>query len=274
MPPIEQVGIGVQTKFLVERELKTLYRDKITFVVKISSSTVFGLLFGMIFYQIGNNSYEDYAEVMGSLGAIANLLIGLMFGVGGTSLREFPIDRPIFLREYSTNHYSILPYFFAKFTKECFEVFVQVAMQLVIAFFLMGFQMNFFPFFILSFVLAITSNGIGILVGSIAEDPNVAQELFPALVVPQLLFSGFFIQSSLIPVFIRWAQYLCTLTYAIRLSSLFEFGDCDTFACENLLTNNGVDEMPAYVYWIILITIGTVFRVFALIVLKGKATFK
>merc|ERR1712157_674561 len=117
---------------------------------------------------------------------------------------------------------------------------VQVAMQLVVAFFLMGFQMNFFSFFVLSFVLAVTSNGIGIMVGSIAEDPNVAQEFFPALVVPQLLFSGFFIQSSLIPAFIRWAQYLCTLTYAIRLATLFEFEDCETAACEILLANNGV----------------------------------
>merc|ERR1719263_1835471 len=152
---------------------------------------------------------------MASFGAIANLLISTMFGVAQSSLMEFPKDRPVFLREYSTNHYGVIPYFLAKFTADCFKVFFQVLAQLLAAFFLMGFQMNFFLFLALNFTLAIASTSIGIFIGSSVEDPNVAQELMPALIVPQLLFAGFFIPSNMIPEFLRWAQYLCSLTYAI-----------------------------------------------------------
>ncbi|OEU13882.1 ABC2_membrane-domain-containing protein [Fragilariopsis cylindrus CCMP1102] len=208
-----------------------------------------------------------------SFGAIANLLISTMFGVAQSSLTEFPKDRPVFLREYSTNHYSVLPYFLAKFSIECFTILCQVLVQQLAAFFLMGFQMNFFLFLMINFLLAIASTSIGIFIGSCVEDPGVAAELMPALIVPQLLFSGFFIPTAYIPSFLRWAQYACSLTYAIRLASLYEFGDCPTSACQTLLENNGVYELPSYWYWIILFCIAAIFRLTSMVILKRKATF-
>ena len=196
-----------------------------------------------------------------------------MFGVAQSSLMEFPKDRPVFLREYSTNHYSVIPYFLAKFTLECFTVLIQVLVQLIAAYFLMGFRMNFFYFLALNFMLALASTSIGLFIGSCVEDAAVAAELMPALIVPQLLFSGFFIQVNMIPEFLRWAQYLCSLTYAIRLASLFEFGDCETSSCQDLLNNNGIYQLESYWYWIILFAIAAIFRITSMIILKSKATF-
>mmetsp|Transcript_17817 Transcript_17817/g.49335 ORF Transcript_17817/g.49335 Transcript_17817/m.49335 type:complete len:637 (-) Transcript_17817:430-2340(-) len=266
-------GFFTQTRLLFDREIKKLVRDKMSFVVRIGSTTVFGLLFGTIFYAVGDASYLQYPEVMASFGAIANLLISTMFGVAQSSLMEFPQDRPVFLREYSTNHYSVLPYFLAKFTLECFTVFLQVVVQLVAAFFLMGFQMNFFHFLGLNFVLALASTSIGLFVGSCVEDPSVAAELMPALIVPQLLFSGFFIQINLIPEYLQWAQYVCSLTYAIRLAALYEFGECETPVCKDLLENNGVYELESYWYWIILVAIAGICRVASMALLRNKASF-
>ena len=33
--------------------------------------------------------------------------------------------------------------------------------------------------------------------------------------MPQLLFAGFFIQAEQIPIWLRWAQYLCALKYGL-----------------------------------------------------------
>jgi ABC-type multidrug transport system ATPase subunit len=272
-PSVEHVGLAIQTRLLFDREIKKLYRDKFSFVVRVGSTTVFGLLFGLIFLNIGRAYYVVYPEVMASFGAIANLLISTMFGVAQSSLTEFPKDRPVFLREYSTNHYSVLPYFLAKFSIECFTILCQVLVQQIAAFFLMGFQMNFFLFLMINFLLAIASTSIGIFIGSCVEDPGVAAELMPALIVPQLLFSGFFIPTQYIPSFLRWAQYTCSLTYAIRLASLYEFGDCPTSSCQSLLENNGVHELPSYWYWIILFLIAATFRITSMVILKRKASF-
>lgn len=188
---------------------------------------------------------------MASFGAQSNILIGTMFGVAQSSLMEFPKDRPVFLREYSTDHYSVLPYFLSKFSLECITAFIQVLSQMIASFFLMGFKANFFKFLSMNFLLAIASSSIGLFLGSCIEDPTVAAELMPALLVPQFLFSGVFIQVNLIPKFLR-----CSLTYATRAVSLFEFGDCDTFW-----------------YTIILCAIAIVFRGTSMFILKKKASF-
>mmetsp|Transcript_38595 Transcript_38595/g.80883 ORF Transcript_38595/g.80883 Transcript_38595/m.80883 type:complete len:593 (+) Transcript_38595:216-1994(+) len=124
--PKDHVGFAVQTRLLFDREVKNLVRDKFATIIRIVSNTSFGLLFGLIFLGVGKSDYVEYPEVMASFGAIANLLISTMFGVAQSSLMEFPKDRPVFLREYSTNHYSVLPYFLAKFSLECVTVMTQV----------------------------------------------------------------------------------------------------------------------------------------------------
>jgi len=271
---IEHVGYVTQTRLLFDREFKKLLRDKFSFLVRVGSTAAFGLLFGLIFLQVGQSDYLEYPEVFASFGAIAQLLISTMFAVAQSSLMEFPQDRPVFLREYSTNHYSVIPYFVAKFTLECVTILITVLVQLLAAFFLMGFRMNFFYFVGLNFMLAVASTSLGICIGSCVEDPKVAAELMPALIVPQLLFSGFFIQIELIPGFLRWCQYLCSLTYAVRLASIYEFGDCETESCESLLKNNEVEQLDAFWYWIILIGFAAMFRVTSMVVLMNKASFK
>ena len=59
--PTEHVGIPIQTRLLFDRELKKLTRDKLAFVIKVASNTVFGLLFGLIFLSVGRSvSYLQY----------------------------------------------------------------------------------------------------------------------------------------------------------------------------------------------------------------------
>jgi hypothetical protein len=63
-PSVEHVGIAIQTRLLFDREIKKLCRDKFSFVVRVGSTTVFGLLFGLIFLNIGRAYYVVYPEVM------------------------------------------------------------------------------------------------------------------------------------------------------------------------------------------------------------------
>lgn len=106
----------------------------------------------------------------------------------------------------------------------------------------------------------------------------MATEFLPLLFVPQLLFAGFFVQSELIPPWLRWAQYLCSLTYGVRLALLVEFGDCandqsiSPNLCYNLLEANQVDEDQKPLYWGVLWGLFVVFRLGGLALLRKKAT--
>jgi len=272
--PIQRVGWPTEIFLLFGREMKRLRRDRLALLVRVGSTGFFGLFYGLIYLNIGKTDLSDALNLQAEFGAIANLLISTMFGVAQSSLLDFPKDRPVFLREYSTNHYSVVPYFLSRLSIECTVTFCQTLVQLLAAYFLMSLRMRFVVFLAINFVLAIASTSIGIVIGSIVEDPSVAAELMPVLIVPQLLFSGFFISIDLIPSFLRWAQYLCSFTYAIRLSSYYEFGDCEYDTCLDLLYRNGVFELDTVWYWVILLSITIVFRITGMVFLRSKASFK
>jgi hypothetical protein len=145
---------------------------------------------------------------------------------------------------------------------------------MLIAYFLIKFQASFFLLWIIIYTLAMASTALAVLLGCSVEDPKLGQELLPLLFVPQMLFAGFFVTPKLIPVWLRWAQYLCTLTYSVRLALVAEFESCavTTPACATLLDDVGANPDDTYWYWIVLVALFVVFRVGALLTLRKKAT--
>lgn len=125
--------------------------------------------------------------------------------------------------------------------------------------------------------LAMASTALAVLLGCSVEDPKLAQEMLPILFVPQMLFAGFFVRPELIPTWLRWPRYLCTLTYSIRILLVAEFENCSTDEnaleqCNGLLEGVDADPDETWWNWLILISLFLVFRVGALFVLRSKAT--
>uniref|UniRef100_A0A7S1Y021 ABC-2 type transporter transmembrane domain-containing protein n=1 Tax=Phaeomonas parva TaxID=124430 RepID=A0A7S1Y021_9STRA len=99
------------------------------------------------------------------------------------------------------------------------------------------------------------------------------ENLHPSTHPPTLnaLNPRFFIRTEQIPVWLRWAQYLCALKYTMNILVVIEFGDCEHEGCENLLESNDVDEDHVWIYVLVLLALFSFFRLFALWVLVGKA---
>jgi ABC-type multidrug transport system permease subunit len=199
-----------------------------------------------------------------------------MFGTAQPALLAFPEERPVFLREYSTNHYSVVSYFLARFSMEAVVTALQILVQCVITYFLISFKSNFGIFYLAIYALAMSSTALAVLLGCAVEDPKLGQEMLPILFVPQMLFAGFFVIPELIPAWLRWARYLCSLTYAIRIVLVEEFGHgCGSEKademCENLLVAIEADEDETWWNWLALVGLFLMFRLFALYVLQQKA---
>jgi ABC-type multidrug transport system permease subunit len=197
-----------------------------------------------------------------------------MFLTAQPALLAFPEERPVFLREYSTNHYSVLSYFLARLTMEASITALQVLLLCVIDYFLINFNSGFGIFFITIYALAMSSTALAVLLGCAIEDPKLGQEMLPILFVPQMLFAGFFVVPELIPVWLRWARYLCSMTYAIRILLVEEFGDgCGEGQadCDRTIELVGADPDETWWNWVALIMLFVVCRLAALIVLRKKA---
>jgi hypothetical protein len=92
------------------------------------------------------------------------------FARSRAALLEFPAERPIFLREYTTGTYRIGPYVLAKVGIELCLLLAQTLVQYVIVYFMVGFQGNFILMVLVNWALGLTSNGVGILIGSAVDD--------------------------------------------------------------------------------------------------------
>ena len=196
-----------------------------------------------------------------------------MFATALPTLIMFPDERPVFLREYSTNHYNVLSYFLSRLGLEAFLTAVQILLVSILTYFMIDFQLAFGWHFIILYSLAMTSTALAMVLGSTVEDPKLAVEMLPICLVPQILLSGFFIATELIPVWLRWLTYLMPFNYAVKIYLEQEFADCarTNFACQHLLNSLSIDADDVWWYWLALLGLFVVLRSSAFILLRRKA---
>jgi ABC-type multidrug transport system permease subunit len=144
----------------------------------------------------------------------------------------------------------------------------------LVTFWLIGFKAFFPMLWAAAYGLAMGSTALAVLLGCSVEDPKLAQELVPLLFVPQMLFAGFFVTPSLIPIWLRWARYLCALTYAVRIALVAEFKDCAKTqpGCAKVLSDVDADPDETWWNWLLLVLLFAVFRLGALFILRKKAS--
>lgn len=273
---ISQPGDCTQIQLLFEREFKNIFRATHALKARTGMTVMISLLIGCIFFQVAKTDFSDFINVQSTFGALLMSLIANIFSTAIPSLIVFPEERPVFLREYSTNHYSVFSYFASKLTIELAVSGVQVCVSSMLTYLLVGFTANFGIFWAGLYLMACASTALGVLVGSLVENPAMAIEFLPAVFMPQILFAGFFVPPELIPVWLSWIRYICPLTYGVRIVLAAEFdGRCDdiddTNYCEQVLENVEVDADDTWWYFLVLLSLFCFFRLLALFCLKRKA---
>ena len=260
------------------REFTSIRRDTTALIARFGITIFLNLIFGLIFFRAGAGNNSVNAEFQAHFGAISLVTISSMFGSAQPVLLSFPSARPVFLREYSTGTYSAVAYFLSKTALELPLTFATTLVGFLLTYFLINMQGNFGILVAANFGLAAASCSVAVFLGCVVNDVKDATELSTLLFVPQLLFSGFFINTSLIPAFLRWAQYLCSLKYALDLVLSTEFNpsltSCQGLAannCATVLSNNDIDPYMWWFYTIMLLVLFTVFRLFGAAALVKRA---
>ncbi|EKX32917.1 hypothetical protein GUITHDRAFT_158946 [Guillardia theta CCMP2712] len=253
---IQRQQAGWLTQFIVlgKREVQSVLRDKGT---------------------LGRGTIGNGTDIASHFGALANLAISGMFGASQPVILLFPSERPRFVREYATGTYSAVPYFWSKLCTEIPLTFSTSIITFLIAYWIEAFHGSFILHVIAHWLIGVAASSTALFAGCWASNVQVAMQAAPAIFVPQILFAGFFIKIQQIPVWIRWAQYLCSLKFGINLFLLNEFQNgCRDFqrpACAQLLESNDIKPDLWWAYGLILVGIFFFFRFAALIVLTKKA---
>lgn len=277
IPDDKKVSIMTELHYLLQREFRDIKRNPLMTVINVTITSILAVIFGLMFWDIGRKDRSEFVVVQAVLGALVNLMISTLFGQSNTAITTFARDRPLFLREYSTDHYNIVPYFLSKLGSEAFNAFVAVFAQALVVFWMMGFTMGFGHFLAVTYAMSMVSTAVCVMLGAFFAEPENATALFTIVVVPQLYFSGVFISIDLLPDVVQWAQYVCSLTYASRLALAYELQNCEPgLAEENCLATlerNNVSVDNIWWYWLALLGLFLGFRLIAMVVLRSKANY-
>merc|ERR1740138_808180 len=100
----------------------------------------------------------------------------------------FPVERPVFLREYAAKQYGVIPYFVSKTIVELPIVFMTTIVMFLISYCWMGFHGNFLSLVMYGWLLAITSSGLTLIVSCGVSTVEQAIQLAPMALLTQMLF--------------------------------------------------------------------------------------
>lgn len=126
---------------------------------------------------------------------------------------------------------------------------------------------QFFIFYLISFLVSFAGNSLGLLIGSLSSDPKQVSAIIPVLLVPFILFSGFFKNRNNLPVWLGWMEYISPIKYSFS-----------AFTINQITQNNAVlttlgfdfDMWPAIGMLIALTVFYRVFSLFFLWLLRTK----
>mmetsp|Transcript_36921 Transcript_36921/g.83513 ORF Transcript_36921/g.83513 Transcript_36921/m.83513 type:complete len:612 (+) Transcript_36921:50-1885(+) len=265
---------GIQLKALAGRQARNLVRDKASLAGRFGVSAALAFIVSLIFYNVGDLHSADYT-VQSHTGSLTFAAIDAMFSNVQPTLLTFPFERPVFLREKFAGMYGAGPYMLSKTLVEVVLVVAQTIVVVTIDYPLMSWHGNFFMHVIGFSALGLATSSFGLLMGCAVTDIKTAMELAPAVLVPQILFAGFFIRIEQIPSALRWLQYVCSLKWGVNVILATELDVDDTIGPKSewseVLDENDVEPDMLLFYYIVLFGIFCLCRVLGAILLHQKA---
>jgi len=112
--------------------------------------------------------------------------------------------------------YAVSAYFWAKIFSEFPSSLLTPTIFGAIVYYAIGFndQEGKFPLFlVILFLIYNASSGYALILGTIFSDKQLAVTLTPVLIIPFMLFAGFFVNQDNIPVWLIEFQYLSIFKY-------------------------------------------------------------
>jgi len=262
---------------LLKRGWCVFLRDRKLLSLRFATIGLGAAIIAIVFAGVGNDVIESMTDFQSHLGAIFFLcMTGTI--VTQVVLLEFIDERPVVLREFSTNHYRMSSYTISRLIIDSISVFLQILLFFVIIYWSLDLQGRFWYLLLCFYTFSIAGASIAVALGSYTRDTRDAKELIPMVFLPQLLFSGFFVSITGIPFWMRWLQWIMPLTYSFRLVAAEEFSFCDPDSDPtmfNILCNGYLEKQQAtdefqLQYWATLVGMIVLFRVLSMFFLRRK----
>eukprot|EP01126_Amoeba_proteus_P027057 TRINITY_DN2681_c0_g1_i9.p1 TRINITY_DN2681_c0_g1~~TRINITY_DN2681_c0_g1_i9.p1 ORF type:complete len:518 (-),score=101.00 TRINITY_DN2681_c0_g1_i9:59-1612(-) len=208
-------GVFVQFLQLFWRNAVNVARDPRTTFAQLGQNIFISLLIGSLYFRIPLTQ----VGIGDRLGAIFFLITNIGFS-GFGFLNLFLEERNILKRDRSSGLYGAFSYFIAKFLTELPPLILYTTVLGSIVYWMVGFNPLVDRFFIyLATVIteALLCSSLFVFIGAVSPNMQIAQILAPISLVLFMLFGGFFLNLSSIPVYWVWMKQISFFKYTYEI---------------------------------------------------------
>jgi len=219
-----------QFRLLFARAWREVNRAKLALFIKAMQQIMTAVIYGSI-YKLS----DDQRSIQNRFGLLSLVTIGAANLGIATTIRAFPKEKTIVNNERAKNIYGVLPYFLSKLIAEAPVSSFLSALFGCLLYPMVGLQRRlskFLTFIGVSMLQAFGSAGLGMAIGALAPNSDVALALFPPLVVLLVIFNGFNISEDSTPKYLRWLPKMSLVRWGFEALSVNEFTDLE-FTCKD-----------------------------------------
>ncbi|XP_065217450.1 protein white-like [Planococcus citri] len=230
------------------RSWLSMKKEPILIRVRLLQTIMVSLIISVIYY--GQKIDQD--GVMNINGALFLLVTNMTFQNALAVINVFCSELPVFLREHFNGMYRTDVYFLCKTIAEIPIFLVIPIMFTCIVYYVIGLNPSFVHFITCVLIVVLVSTAatsFGYLVSCASPTVTVALSIGPPLIIPFLLFGGFFLNVGSIPPYFEWLSYLSWFKYGTEALYINQWNDIYNITCEGSNTTcykNGHVVLEAY----------------------------
>mmetsp|Transcript_11457 Transcript_11457/g.34275 ORF Transcript_11457/g.34275 Transcript_11457/m.34275 type:complete len:278 (+) Transcript_11457:770-1603(+) len=195
----------------------------------------FSVMFGLVYFDLG----KDQTSIQNRQGILFFTAMNVSFGGPISVSQVVPAQLKVVNAERASRTYRELSYLLSIFTvnlplESVPQLITASAMYFMVN--LRGGSGHFLQYFAILLAENFAGIGIGLALSVSLSKPEMAGQIAPAITVLFLMFSGYFLNESSIPVFLRWFKYLSFVRYAFQALAVNEFRGAN-FHCRGALAD-------------------------------------
>ncbi|XP_050698091.1 protein white-like isoform X2 [Eriocheir sinensis] len=221
-----------QFRNVLWRSWLEVIREPMLIKVRFFQVMAIALLIGVIYFG-QSLTQEGVTNINGALFLLlTNMTFQNVFGV----INTFCAQLPLFLREHFNGMYRTDVYFISKMMSELpFHVIYPFAF-VSIAYYMVGFTNNVVDFFVCALIVILVANcavSFGYMISCMSRNLSIALAIASPLIIPLMLFGGFFLNSGSTPVYLTWLKYLSWFSYGNEALLINQWSDVKSIACRS-----------------------------------------
>jgi ATP-binding cassette subfamily G (WHITE) protein 1 len=244
LPVKERANFFTQFKVLFSRAFKNVLRNKMIVRVRLFQSVFLSLVIGSVYFDVSKSPEFD-TQRMNRAGAMYFLVINQFMSSATGVVTIFSLEKNVFKREHDAGYYRLPAYFISKTLVETPHQVFFPFLVMTIAYWMIGLRADAGHYLIAVIAAVLSSlNGmaLGTLAGAFFKDINVGMAILMVILLPLMLFSGFLVNNTSVPVYFRWIQYISPTKYAFNALMQNEFAELTFKNCDVNAPANAVHK--------------------------------